>query len=148
MIFINMAKIRITESQYKVIKESENVIDDFRTSTDDAIKLLNAQFGRLAFATMADVMDGDVDLDVIERKIAELDSITTTKLQRVTTFFKTQMTDDEYYDNWVDVDTELDDKARFVTKKIESIQILIEHMRHIADIDVENNFPDIETRKI
>jgi len=148
MIFINMAKIRITESQYEVIKESENVIEDFRTSADDAIKLLNAQFGRLAFATMADVMDGDVDLEVIDRELTKLDNINSTKLQRVGNYFKNQMTDDEYYDNWVDVDTELTDKSQFVYKKIESIRVLIEHMRHIADIDVENNFPDIETRKI
>ena len=148
MIFINMAKIRITESQYEAIQESENVIEDFRVSINDAIKVLNAQFGRLAFSSMADVLDGDIDLEVINRKMDEYENIYYTKSKRVSDFFKNYTTDDEYDKKWIDIDDELEKKGTFMIKKVDSIRILISHLQNIADIDVEQHFPDIETRKI
>jgi hypothetical protein len=141
-------KIILTESQFEVIKESENHIDDFKTFVEDAVKVLNAQFGRLAFASMADVLDGDIDLDVIERKLSELGKVHRTKWWNVHNFIHKKISHEEYEEKYMDVDLEIEELDRKIMDKMDAIEELIDVMKKLGDMDVEKYFSDIETRKI
>jgi hypothetical protein len=141
-------KIIITEAQYQVIKESENVISDFRDTCDDIIKITNAQFGRLAFSSMADVLDGDIDLDVVDRKMHELEMRYYNGSKRVSDFFKHHTSEDEYWEKWERVDQELEGLGYKALHKIEAIQSMISVLQNLADLDAEERFSDIQTRKI
>ena len=141
-------KIIVTESQYKVIEESENVIADFDTWADDTIKLINSQFGRLAFATLADILDGDVDLEVIKNKINQIEKVQYSKFKRVEDFFNNHTSEDEYWEKWEETHRKIEDRNSIITNKVEIIDEMVNTFITLIEMDAEKYFSDIDTRKI
>ena len=141
-------KIIVTESQFEVIKESENVITDFNEWADDIIKVINAQFGRLAFATLADILDGDVDLEVIKNKIDQVNKVQHSKFKRVEDYFNNHTSEDEYWEKWEGIHRKIEDRNSIITNKVDIVEQMVNTFINLVNMDAEKHFSDIDTRKI
>jgi hypothetical protein len=152
MIFIGYMskkrKIILTESQYKVLTEANNVFESFNDFLDSSIKIVNRQFSKLVFSNLIEVLKGEIDLDDLNKAMVDMNLERGNKDDAINVWRDNPRNDDNYWDNWHDYHSELEKKNQMLEVKIESVILLCEKMAVIRDIDVENNFSDIETKNI
>jgi len=144
-----MKKIRLTETQLSMLTEDKDIITSFKTTIADAIKAVNVQFSHLAFASVADIIDGDIDLNVIEQEMDRYEDIYHNQSKKLEKYFKHSFSDDDYYGKEPEmIHTKMDDFARKLNLKIDTIKLLISNLQDIVDMDAVKPFSDIETKKL
>lgn len=143
-----MKKIIITERQLTILKEQNKVVSDFNTIIDDTIKKVNIQFSRLAFASIADVMDDDLDLDVITQEMNRLEDIYYKETEKLSSFFDNSMDEKEYWANWEPLHRKLENKASVLSDKINIVQTLVMKLDDIVQLNAQKTFSDIERKEI
>lgn len=139
-------KVRLTEAQLKkakLIVEGEERIGVFKEKAEDIKETVNRLYSKLSFTTLAEILEGEVDLSVIRRQLERLRTIMYTHKDRVNKFFN-EMSEEEFYANWDGKDIELDSLFQDITyKKIDVLDDLLKKLEEFADSDIEANFKDI-----
>lgn len=147
-VFISM-KLRITESQLKkakLITEGQEVVHTFMTKADDIKEIINRLYSKVTFATLAEIIEGDIDLNVITTKLEQLRTVMYTYHKKGEMFFN-NMPEDEFYSDqkWDDLQMKMDDKYQEVLyHKLDVLEELIESLKDIKDGDIEKSFKDIK----
>lgn len=142
-------KIKLTESQLKkakLITEGQEVVHTFLTKADSIKETVNRMYSKLTFTTLAEVLDGDIDLDVMKRKLEQLRTVMYTHSKKSSMFFDNIPQD--VYDNdrqWEDLQAKAEDTFQEVTyHKIDVLEELIDSLLDFTTGDITKNFKDIK----
>lgn len=142
-------KIKLTESQLKkakLITEGQQVVHTFLKKADDIKETVNRMYSKLTFTTLAEIIDGDIDLDVMKRKLEQLRTIMYTYSKKSQMFFD-NMSTQEYENNreWEDLQAKAEDAFQEVTyHKIDVLEELIDSLSEFSAGDIDKNFKDIK----
>jgi hypothetical protein len=143
-----MKKILLTERQYNLILEENDTINAFKVTIDDAIKAANIHFSKLAFASIADIIDGDIDLEIIQQELNKLEDIYYNQTTKLENFFKHSVGEEEYWAKWDDIHQKLENKAGLLNNKVNTLDLMLSNLQKIVEMDPVKQFSDLETKKI
>ena len=146
-------KLRITESQLKkakLITEGQEVVHTFMTKADDIKEILNRLYSKLIFSTLAEVVEGDIDLNVITNKLEQLRTVLYTYYKKGEMFFNNMPEAEFDGDNkWGDLQMKMEDTYQEVHyNKLDVLEELIDDLKSVVDRDVEKSFKDIKKMDI
>jgi len=142
-------KIKLTESQLKkakLITEGQEVVHTFLTKADDIKEIINRMYSKLSFATLAELVDGDVDLGIMTHKLEQLRTIIHTHNKKSEMFFNS-MGEEEFYANpkWEQLQNKVEDAYQEVLyDKLDVLEEFIEGLQELGDGEVAKNFKDIK----
>jgi len=146
-------KIKLTESQLKkakLITEGQEVVHTFMTKSDDIKEIINRLYSKITFSTLAEIIEGDVDLNVITNKLEQLRTVLYTYYKKGEMFFNNMSEEDFYSDNkWEELQMKMEDTYQDVHyHKLDILEKLVEDLKSIVDNDIEKNFKDIKKMDI
>lgn len=138
-------KIKLTESQIKKLKlitEGYEVVNTFMEKADEIKDIVNRMYSKLTFTTLAEIIDGEIDLGVMTHKLEQLRTVMYTYSKKAQMFFENIPQDK--YDEWEDLHNKFDDKYQEVLyHKIDILEELINSLEVFVQQDIKQNFTDI-----
>jgi hypothetical protein len=148
-------RIILTEDQMKVItliKEQS----EFVAHTMDAIKQVkknaNSLYNLITFTTIAEIIDGDLDIGSVENKVTALDDNLNVIARRVSEYFDRFSQDEYSARNLDDVHLDLEGRISDVNKKINVLYDFVKHLSPFGKDDYDNGwngaFDDIKSVEI
>lgn len=146
-------KLRITESQLKrakLITEGQEVVHTFMTKAEDIKEVINRIYTKLTYATLVEILEGDIDLDVISNKLTQLRTVLETYHTKGDMFFN-HMPEDIFHSDkkWEDLQDKMEDMYQEVTyHKLDFLDELVEDLKSIVGRDFEKSFKDIKKMDI
>jgi len=152
-----MKKIKITENQFnliKLLKENIDFVERAKNKFTELKKDANILYNMITFSTVAEFIDGDTDLDVIERKIERLEDDLRTVDTNIMNYFN-RFDENTYYQQKLDeVHADLESRSSTINSKIKALTKMTAQLKpftKLADnnkIDVSTAFNDITTTEI
>lgn len=152
-----MKKIKITENQFnliKLLKENIDFVERAKNKFTELKKDANILYNTITFSTVAEFIDGDTDLDVIERKLERLEDDLRTMDTNIMNYFN-RFDENTYYQQKLDeVHGDLESRSSTINRKINALIKMTGQLKpftKLADnnkIDVSTAFNDITTTEI
>lgn len=106
-----MKKIRLTEGQVDMlqrISEADNAFNWYLKEMGNLNKEINGLYKRITFSTLAEFIDGDLDISVLKHKLEDIDRRADKLKAKVDSQIK-KISDEEWEANYRDLDIKLDD---------------------------------------
>lgn len=152
-----MKKIKITENQFnliKLLKENIDFVERAKNKFSELKTDANKLYSMITYSTVAEFIEGDTDLDVIERKIERLDDDLMTINTNITNYFN-RFDENTYYERKLDeVHSDLENRSSTINRKIIVLSKMTNQLKpftKLADnnkINVRDAFNDITTTEI
>lgn len=146
-------KLRITESQLKNVKlitEGENAVDSFMSKSVEVSDTLNKLYNKLTFSTISEVISGEIDLDSIDNKLQQLNTVLYTYYKRGENYFN-EIPEVEYDNNpkLGDLQMKMEDIYQSVSyDKLDALEDLVSNLKDILEKDINSKFSDIKNIEI
>lgn len=147
-------RVRITESQLQKIKlvENEQNIAFFMKKAEEIYEKVGRMYTKLTFATIAEILDGDVDLPVMEKKLDGYEDLLQQYNRSLNAFFDA-MSDEAYEEKWEDKHSQIDDMYQKVTyHRIDKLRDVIYKLQELTmleqDEDIRGHFKDVTSINI
>lgn len=142
-------KIIRTESQVKLLKlinENEDVLNQFTNKISAVNKTLNKFYTDINFISLAELLNGEVDVKLLIQKSDNLDSEQHKISNDMEKYFKS-FGDDAYFDKWVVIHDNLDILNHKNYDKINVISSILMDLDSIVDSNenTKNLFYDIKS---
>jgi len=105
-----MKKIRLTEGQFDMVQrisEADDTFDWYFTEMEKLNQAMNAIYKRLTFSTLAEIIDGDIDISVLNQKIEQI-ADAADKLKIKVDAQAKRVPQEEWEANYQDLDLKLD----------------------------------------
>lgn len=142
-------KVILTEKQLKLltmIKESEDIIMKFQTRLNKITEELNKLYTSINFISVAELLNGEVDVKELMSKSENLDELNTNVSGDMRKYFDS-FSEETYYDKFEDLHTKLDDLYYKNSDKINIISSILMDLDDLVDENVNSNkqFSDIKS---
>jgi seryl-tRNA synthetase len=142
-------KIILTENQLqllKLIKENEDVLNQFTNRISAVNKALNKFYTDINFISLAELLNGEVDVKLLIQKSDNLDSEQHKIGKDMERYFKS-FGDDAYFDKWVAIHHNLDSLNYKNYDKINAISSILMDLDSLVDDNenTKNLFSDIKS---
>lgn len=142
-------KVILTEKQLellKVIKENEEVMMKFRTRLTKITDELNKLYTNVNFISIAELLNGEVDVKALLKKSEDLDSLNVSISSEMGKYFDS-FSEEEYYDKFEDLHNNLDDIYYTNSNKINIISSILMDLDDLVDEnhDIKKYFSDIKS---
>lgn len=138
-----MAKIRLTETQLKMLAEERSILDDYEMDVEKTLDAYNIIFSKLIFANVAEIIDNELDLNIIHQDFIKIDADFTNSKTRMDDYFENrgnESSDQEKLD--------FEKMAGPVDRKYLFIHKMLNHLIELEALDYTEDFSDIETKNI
>jgi hypothetical protein len=131
-------KLRINEDQYNLLQnyQKRSNVSEYLTQMKEITKVVNAYYGKLTFATIAEIISGEINLNRIEDDLFNLDS----KLRKINELaydYINKLEDDEYEEG---TDLKIDDMYGYVATKIRKLEDLVGNLDTVAKMEIDGEF--------
>lgn len=142
-------RIILTENQVKLLKlinENEDVLNQFTNRISAVNKALNKFYTDINFISLAELLNGEVDVKLLIQKSDNLDSEQREIRVNMEKYFKS-FGDDAYFDKWVVIHDNLDSLNHKNYDKINVISSLLMDLDSLVDSNenTKNLFYDIKS---
>jgi hypothetical protein len=142
-------KIILTENQLqllKLIKENEDVLNQFTNRISAVNKALNKFYTDINFISLAELLNGEIDVKLLIQKSDNLDSEQHKIGNDMDKYFKS-FGDDAYFDKWVAIHHNLDSLNYKNYDKINAISSILMDLDSLVDDNetTKNLFSDIKS---
>ena len=152
-----MKKIKISESQYdliRLLKENIDFAEKTKYKLSDLKKSANKLYNILTFSTLAEIIDGDTDIGVIELKIENLEDSLRNIDTNIRNYFN-RFDEETYFAKKLDdVHSDLENRSSTVYYKIDILGKMVTQIKPFSKIgedekiDKNNVFNDITPTEI
>jgi len=152
-----MKKIKISESQYSLIrllKENIDFAEKTKSKLSDLKKRANKLYSLLTFSTIAEVIDGDLDIGIIEIRLEKMSDEIHVIDTNITNYFN-RFDEKSYYAKKLDeIHSDLEDRSSTVYWKIDTLEKITRQIKPFSKdgehekLDSRNAFNDITTTEI
>jgi len=152
-----MKRIKITENQYELIrllKENIDFVENTKEKMKDLKKTANKLYNVLTFSTIAEIIDGDTDLGVIELKVEKLWNDLSVIDTNISNYFNRYDEETYYAKKLDDVHSDLENRSNTIWKKQFVLADIIKQLKpftRVGDdkkLDADKAFSDIKPTEI
>lgn len=142
-------KVILTEKQLELltmIKESEDIIMKFQTRLNKITEELNKLYTSINFISVAELLNGEVDVKELMSKSENLDELNTNVSGDMRKYFDS-FSEETYYDKFEDLHIKLDDLYYKNSGKINIISSILMDLDDLVEGNTDSNksFSDIKS---
>lgn len=142
-------KVILTEKQLELltmIKESEDIIMKFQTRLNKITEELNKLYTSINFISVAELLNGEVDVKELMNKSENLDELNTNVSGDMRKYFDS-FSEETYYDKFEDLHIKLDDLYYKNSGKINIISSILMDLDDLVEGNTDSNksFSDIKS---
>ena len=141
-------RIKLTESQIRravLITEGQEVVHTFLKKADDIKEDLNRMYSKLAYTTLSEIIDGDMDLSIMINKLIQKRTVMETYHRKGEMFFKELEKSKSYTDEWGILEDKFKETYIEVFEgKLYALDDLLDGLKKFSDENIDDYFKDIK----